>query len=162
TSPCNPSALQREAGNVFSSQSPMAAAAATPAHEKRLEVVYARQRGPWNKVGTRWCCEPASQSDLGGRRHLRLWPPCGEHAHQNRVERPPRGAVGGGAMETEEPISVVHPCCCGLDVHKRQVQACLLRSTPGGRVQQEQRTFGTMTDDLLVLLDWLVAEGCTH
>jgi transposase len=65
-------------------------------------------------------------------------------------------------METEEPISVVHPCCCGLDVHKRQVQACLLRSTPGGRVQQEQRTFGTMTDDLLVLLDWLVAEGCTH
>ena len=65
-------------------------------------------------------------------------------------------------METEEPIRVVHPCCCGLDVHKRQVQACLLRSTPGGRVQQEQRTFGTMTDDLLALLDWLVVAGCTH
>jgi transposase len=65
-------------------------------------------------------------------------------------------------METDEPISVVHPCCCGLDIHKRQVQACLLRSTPGGRVQQEQRTFATMTEDLLALLAWLVAAGCTH
>ena len=65
-------------------------------------------------------------------------------------------------MKTDEPISVVHPCCCGLDIHKRQVQAGLLRSTAGGRVQQEQRTFATMTEDLLALLDWLVAAGCTH
>jgi transposase len=74
-------------------------------------------------------------------------------------------------METEttgvpdaaaDPIQVVHPCCCGLDVHKREVQACLLRTTSGGTVRQEQRTFSTMTDDLLTLLDWLVAAGCTH
>src|ERR671931_3984 len=64
--------------------------------------------------------------------------------------------------ETADPIQVVHPCCCGLDVHKREVQACLLRSTPGGTVRQEQRTFSTMTDDLLALLDWLGAAGCTH
>ena len=25
--------------------------------------------------------------------------------------------------ERDEPISVVHPRCCGLDVHKREVQA---------------------------------------
>jgi hypothetical protein len=25
--------------------------------------------------------------------------------------------------ETADPIQVVHPCCCGLDVHKREVQA---------------------------------------
>jgi transposase len=64
--------------------------------------------------------------------------------------------------ETADPIQVVHPCCCGLDVHKGAVQACLLRSTPAGTVHQEQRTFATMTDDLLALLDWLVATGCTH
>jgi transposase len=64
--------------------------------------------------------------------------------------------------ETADPIQVVHPCCCGLDVHKRAVQACLLRSTPGGAVHQEQRAFATMTDDLLALLDWLLAAGCTH
>ena len=64
--------------------------------------------------------------------------------------------------ETADPIQVVHPCCCGLDGHKREVQAGLLRSTPRGQVQQEQRTFSTMTDDLLALLDWLRATGCTH
>lgn len=63
---------------------------------------------------------------------------------------------------TGEPISVVYPCCCSLDVHKRAVQACLLTSLEGGRVRQEQRTFQAMTDDLLALLEWLVAAGCTH
>src|ERR671935_2131515 len=66
------------------------------------------------------------------------------------------------APEMADPIQVIHPCCCGLDVHKREVQACLLRSTPSGQVHQEQRTFSTMTDDLLALLDWLLATGCTH
>jgi len=63
---------------------------------------------------------------------------------------------------TNEPISVVHPRCCGLDVHKQEVQACLLLSTGEGKVRQEQRTFATMTADLLALLDWLLAAGCTH
>ena len=64
--------------------------------------------------------------------------------------------------ESDEPIMVVYPRCCGLDVHKRDIQACLLISTPSGRAHQEQRTFATTTDDLLTLLDWLVAAGCTH
>jgi transposase len=64
--------------------------------------------------------------------------------------------------QTEEPISVVHPRCCGIDVHKREVQACLVLSTTDGGVRQEQRTFGTTTAELLGLLDWLVAAGCTH
>ena len=65
-------------------------------------------------------------------------------------------------METGEPVSVLYQRCCGLDVHKRQVQACLLVTTPSGTVAQEQRSFGTMTEDLLGLLDWLLAAGCTH
>ena len=65
-------------------------------------------------------------------------------------------------MLNEEPIGVVHPRCCGIAVHKRAVQACLLVSTPGGRVRQEQRAFATTTDALLALADWLVAAGCTH
>ena len=38
----------------------------------------------------------------------------------------------------------------------------LLVSTAGSGVHQEQRTFGTTTEDLLTLVDWLVAAGCTH
>jgi len=59
-------------------------------------------------------------------------------------------------------MEVVHERCCGLDVHKRTVVACLL--TPGERGQpaREVRTFGTMAADLLQLREWLVAAGCTQ
>jgi transposase len=65
-------------------------------------------------------------------------------------------------MASDEPIQVVHPTCCGLDVHKRQVQACVLRPTRGGAVEQLQRSFSTMSADLLALSDWLVALGVSH
>ena len=54
-------------------------------------------------------------------------------------------------------MEVLYHCCCGLDVHAQTVVACLIKD---GRKQT--RSFSTMTDDLLALLDWLVAEGCTH
>lgn len=54
-------------------------------------------------------------------------------------------------------MEVLYECCCGLDVHARTVVACLIRN---GR--KTIRTYGTMTEDLLRLLDWLKAEGCTH
>jgi len=37
-------------------------------------------------------------------------------------------------------MRVVHERCCGLDVHKRTVTACVI--TPEG---QESRAFGSMT-----------------
>ncbi|MDI7277802.1 MAG: IS110 family transposase [Anaerolineae bacterium] len=59
-------------------------------------------------------------------------------------------------------MEVLYPCCCGLDVHKDSVVACLIRpSTSGGRAK-EIRTFGTTTGDLLALAGWLEAAGCTH
>jgi transposase len=59
-------------------------------------------------------------------------------------------------------MEVVHDRCCGLDVHKRFVAACLITPGPDGAVQKSHRTFGTMTEDLLALADWLGAAGCTH
>jgi transposase len=52
--------------------------------------------------------------------------------------------------------------CCGLDVHKKTVVACLVTPGPGRRPRKEVRTFGTMTDDLHALADWLAAAGCSH
>jgi len=52
--------------------------------------------------------------------------------------------------------------CCGLDVQKRSVVACLLVPGPEGTPTKELRTFGTMTHDLLALSDWLRAAACTH
>jgi transposase len=48
-----------------------------------------------------------------------------------------------------------------LDVHKRQVQACVLVTAPTGKVVSEQRSFGTMSEDLLALREWLLSTGCT-
>ncbi len=54
-------------------------------------------------------------------------------------------------------MRAIHERCCGLDVHKKTVVACVL--TPEGRWT---RTFGTMTAELLQLLAWLQQEGVTH
>jgi transposase len=51
--------------------------------------------------------------------------------------------------------------CCGLDVHKDTVVACVRTPGEGGRRTQQVRTFGTTTGALLGLRDWLVAERVT-
>jgi transposase len=58
-------------------------------------------------------------------------------------------------------VDIVVERCCGLDVHKDTVVACVRTPGKGGKRHQEVRTFGTMTVDLLVLRDWLVALGVT-
>ena len=51
----------------------------------------------------------------------------------------------------------IYERCCGLDVHKKTVAAC--RITPEGA---QTRTFGTMTDELVRLREWLLEAGVTH
>ncbi len=58
-------------------------------------------------------------------------------------------------------MNVVHERCCGLDVHKETVVACLL-IREGKKTEKDIRTFSTMTADLVVLGDWLRANGVTH
>jgi hypothetical protein len=58
-------------------------------------------------------------------------------------------------------MDVVYSRCCGLDVHKRSVVACLIVPGADGRPQEQIRTFETLTDDLLKLADWLVEHGVT-
>jgi transposase len=57
-------------------------------------------------------------------------------------------------------MEVVHPICCGLDIHKASIQACLLTSDAAGRAHRELRRFSTMTSDILAMADWLRAAGC--
>ena len=51
---------------------------------------------------------------------------------------------------------------CGLDIHKASVAACVRTPGPDGRRVKETRTFGTTTQELLALRDWLAARGVTH
>jgi hypothetical protein len=59
-------------------------------------------------------------------------------------------------------MDVLYRCCCGLDVHKKSVTACVLWAEEGGKSRKEKKTLGTFTADLLRLADWLRACGVTH
>jgi transposase len=51
--------------------------------------------------------------------------------------------------------------CAGLDIHKETVVACVRVPGEDGGRDQQTRTFGTTTEQLLVLLDWLRGWGVT-
>ncbi len=57
-------------------------------------------------------------------------------------------------------IQIVHPVCCGLDVHKKKISACLITVSKNGKEQYELREFGTFTDDLVEMRMWLSDNHC--
>jgi transposase len=59
-------------------------------------------------------------------------------------------------------MEILYARCCGLDIHKRTVVACLFVPGAEGTPTKEIRTFGTMTNDLLALSEWLAAAECSH
>jgi len=59
-------------------------------------------------------------------------------------------------------MDVLYERCAGIDVHKKMVVVCLITPDATGAPTKETRTYGTMTADLLEMVDWLVGAGCTH
>jgi transposase len=58
-------------------------------------------------------------------------------------------------------MEVMHPRCAGLDVHAKNIVACV-RVAVGTTVTYAHRTVSTNTRGLLDLADWLTAQGVTH
>ena len=56
--------------------------------------------------------------------------------------------------EDNTVLSVIHPVCCGLDVHKKKIVACLLLEEEGSE-QCMIKEFGTFTDDIKNMKEWL-------
>jgi transposase len=52
-------------------------------------------------------------------------------------------------------MDVIYERCCGIDVHKNRLTACLFV----GR-NKEIKEFGIMTDDILKMIKWLKANEC--
>ncbi len=57
-------------------------------------------------------------------------------------------------------MEVLYRSCCGIDVHKQFLVACLLVVDEAGCQHKELRRFSTMTLDLLTCVDWLKAAQC--
>lgn len=63
---------------------------------------------------------------------------------------------GGVVME------IIVRRCCGLDVHKKTIQACVRVLSEDGQVSESIDCFGTTTGELLRLGDWLASLQVTH
>jgi transposase len=61
----------------------------------------------------------------------------------------------------EDAVELMYKRCAGLDVHQKNVVACV-RIVDDGKVTEEVRTFETTTKGLLELATWLESAGCTH
>ncbi len=59
-------------------------------------------------------------------------------------------------------MDVLSPRCAGLDVQQKTVRVCLLLRQENGKNHQEYRTYGTTTQELLELLEWLLSQDCSH
>jgi transposase len=57
-------------------------------------------------------------------------------------------------------MQVVHPVCCGIDVHQARLTACLRCVAGDSQVTQEGREFATTYSALLALTEWLVEQHC--
>lgn len=57
-------------------------------------------------------------------------------------------------------VTVVRPICCGLDIHKEFVTVCLITTDPVGKERSVLECFGTFTDDLVRLREWLLDHEC--
>src|SRR5881396_1278454 len=57
-------------------------------------------------------------------------------------------------------MRVHHKVCCGIDVHKRSVTACLMWGPADQEPQSETRRFGTMSSELKQLAEWLKQAHC--
>lgn len=59
-------------------------------------------------------------------------------------------------------MQVIYSRCAGLDVHSATVVGCVVITAADGSANKEVKTFGTMTQDLLELGDWLKGYAITQ
>jgi transposase len=58
-------------------------------------------------------------------------------------------------------MDVMYARCSGLDIHKKIIVACVIVPGAKGLPHKMVRTFGTMTEDLVTLRDWLADNEVT-
>lgn len=57
-------------------------------------------------------------------------------------------------------LKIVYPVCCGIDVHKSFVVACIATTNEKGVTTYKRKRFSTFTGDLRRLANWLSENDC--
>lgn len=58
-------------------------------------------------------------------------------------------------------LKIVYPICCGMDVHKNFVVACIATTDGKGVTTYKKKRFSTFTSDLRRCASWLIENNCT-
>ena len=58
-------------------------------------------------------------------------------------------------------LKIVYPICCGMDVHKNFVVACIATTDDKGVTTYKKKRFSTFTCDLRRCASWLAENNCT-
>src|SRR5438093_1324123 len=72
------------------------------------------------------------------------------------------GTIGPGFFEGRVAMEAIIERCCGLDVYKDTVVACVLIGPADGKARKEIGTYATTTAQLEQLRAGLQQIGCTH
>ncbi len=57
-------------------------------------------------------------------------------------------------------LKIVYPICCGMDVHKNFIVACIATTNNVGITTYKRRRFSTYTGDLHLCAKWLLENNC--
>jgi len=81
----------------------------------------------------------------------------GEHVKESRelFRRPSLAAEG-------DDVNILYRRCAGLDVHKKSFSACIRNRVHGHKVDVKTAEFGTTTQELECLRDWLKEHRVKH
>ena len=52
--------------------------------------------------------------------------------------------------------------CCGLDIHKDIIAACILDGAVGQKASSEIREFSTLIPGMQALKEWIISQNCRH
>lgn len=58
-------------------------------------------------------------------------------------------------------LKIVYPICCGIDVHKTFLVACIASTNDKGVTTYKSHRFSTFTNDLRKLSEWLSSNSCS-
>jgi transposase len=59
-------------------------------------------------------------------------------------------------------LRIVYPICCGIDVHKKFIVACIASTNDKGVTSYKSSRFSTFTNGLNKLSEWLYSNSCTE
>jgi hypothetical protein len=112
-----------------------------------------------------WYFESERETDQRGMKAppsvaVRRSNPATKHVEENLVGLAPPWL--SRKSQKREKMELIYPRCCGVDIHKKTIVACVITVGDNGERQKEIRTFRTVTGELLAFQDWLTTTGCTH